>query len=135
MFVPASYPQPVLEALPDGISQPPGTAEAIQRDGQIRLWWDETPVDLFFDYAPIHRDAAEDRRMVTFEDERIPVLGPLELAVFKVMFGRTRDWGDIEEMLAARALSARELHEALRRMLGPDDERHASIDEAARRAG
>jgi hypothetical protein len=121
--------------LPDGIAQPPGTAETIQRDGQIRLWWDDTPVDLFFDYAPIHRDAARDRRTVPFEGERIPVLGPLELAVFKVMFDRTRDWGDIEEMFAAGALSARELHDAVGGMLGPDDERHARIDEAARRAG
>ena len=62
------------------------------------------------------------------------MLGPLELAVFKVMFDRTRDWGDIEEMFAAGALSAEEVHEAISGMLGPEDERHARIDEAARRA-
>jgi len=51
-----------------------------------------------------------------------------------VMFDRTRDWGDIEEMFAAGALSAAELHEVIRTMLGPDDERHARIDEVERRA-
>lgn len=134
MFVPASNPQPALAALPEAISQPRGTAETIQREGQIRLWWGDTPVDLFFDYAPIHRDAARDRRTVVFEGERIPVLAPLELAVFKVMFDRTRDWGDIEEMFAAGALSVDELRDAVRGMLGPDDERHGRIDDAARRA-
>jgi hypothetical protein len=134
IFVPASNPQPALDALPDGISQPSGTSDKIKREGQIRLWWDDTPVDLFFDYAPIHRDAARDRKTVSFEGVRIPVLGPLELAVFKVMFNRTRDWGDIEEMFSAGALSAGDLHEAIDGMLGPEDERHSRIDEAARRA-
>jgi hypothetical protein len=120
--------------LPEGISQPRGTAETIEREGQVRLWWDDTPIDLFFDYAPIHRDAASDRRTVTFEGERIPVLAPLELAVFKVMFDRTRDWGDIEEMFAAGALSAGDLHDVIRTMLGSDDERHGRIDEVERRA-
>jgi hypothetical protein len=62
------------------------------------------------------------------------VLGPLELAVFKVMFDRTRDWGDLEEMFAAGALNAEDLHEAVRGLVGPDDERHGRIDEAIRRA-
>jgi hypothetical protein len=135
LFTPAADPGPALEALPDGVAQPAGTAERIEREGQVRLWWDGTPVDLFFDYAPIHRDAARDRRTVDFEGERIPVLGPRELATFKTMFGRGRDWGDIEEMFAAGALSADELHEAIRKMVGPDDARHARIDEAASRAG
>jgi hypothetical protein len=134
LFAPAADPEPALDALPDGVSQPPGTVTTIERDGQIRLWWDETPVDLFFDYAPIHRDAAQERRTVVFEGVRIPVLGPVELAAFKAIFGRGRDWGDIEEMLAAGTLSAEDLHEAIRAMLGPDDERHVRIDEATRRA-
>ncbi len=134
LFTPAADPQPALDALPEGVARPSGTAEKIERDGQIRLWWDWTPVDLFFDYAPIHRDAARDRRTVDFAGSKIPVLGPLELAVFKAMFGRGRDWGDLEEMFAAGALSAAELHGAISAMVGPEDERHARIDDAARRA-
>lgn len=134
LFMPAAHPQPALDALPEDVAQPPGTAEQIERDGQIRLWWDETPIDLFFDYAPIHRDAARDRRTVDFEGSKIPVLGPLELAAFKAMFGRGRDWGDLEEMFAAGSLAADELHDAISAMVGPDDERHARIDEAVDRA-
>lgn len=31
----------------------------------------------------------------------MPVLGPTELATFKAMSDRTRDWADIEAMLVA----------------------------------
>ena len=68
------------------------------------VFWDETPLDLFFDYVPIHSDAARHRRSVPFAGTRIPVLGPIELAVFKVMFDRTRDWADVEAMLGAGTL-------------------------------
>src|SRR5947207_14799661 len=28
--------------------------QRLERDGQIRSWWDDTPVDLFFAYDPFH---------------------------------------------------------------------------------
>jgi len=134
IFVPAAECERGLAALPEGVQQPPGTVETIAREGQIRLWWDETPVDLFFDYAPVHADAAAGRRTVPFSGTSIPVLGPVALAVFKVMFDRTRDWADIEAMLAARTLDLGEVRARLRTLLSEDDERFARLDEAARRA-
>ena len=88
MFVPSEDPGHALRALPAGIAQPPDAAATILRDGQIRLWWGETPVDLFFDYAPVHSEAARHRQTVPFADRRIPVLGPVELGVFKAMYDR-----------------------------------------------
>lgn len=92
---------------------PAETAATIERDGQICLWWDETPIDLFFDYAPVHADAARNRRTLPFAGTRIPVLGPAELAVFKVRYDRTRDWADIEAMIAAGTLDLNAVREAL----------------------
>src|SRR5215207_5309431 len=123
VFLPAADCERLLKALPEEVAQPAGTAEAIARDGQIRLWWDETPVDLFFDYEPIHEAAAEHRRTVPFAGTRIPVLGPVELAVFKAMFDRTRDWADIEAMLVAESLDLDAVREVLLTMLEPDDAR------------
>jgi hypothetical protein len=134
LFVPAADPEPALAALPEGVRQSKNTVETIQRQGQIRLWWEDTPLDLFFDYAPIHGEASRHRRFVPFEGVKIPVLSPLELAAFKAMFNRTRDWGDIEEMLREGSLDAEQLHHAIRSMVGPDHERHNRIDDAARRA-
>ena len=135
LFVPAAEAERGLAALPDGVAQPPGTAEAIARDGQIRLWWDEVPLDLFFDYAPVHADAAAHRRTVPFAGAEIPILGAVELAVFKVMFDRTRDWADIEAMLAAGTLDVAAVRTALGAMLDADDERFARLADAVRRAG
>jgi len=134
LFVPAEDASTGLAALPDGVAQPPGTEEVIARDGQVRLWWDDTPLDLFFNYAPVHEDAARHRRTVPFADTRIPVLGPTELAVFKAMFDRTRDWADIEAMVAARSVDMEAVRSALADMLAADDPRFARLDDAEARA-
>ena len=134
VFLPADRCARALAALPHGVDQPAGTAETIARDGQVRLWWGQTPVDLFFDYVPVHAAAASNRRMVPFASTRIPVLGPDELAVFKAMFDRTRDWADIEALIAAGTVDLDEVRRMLLTLVGEDDARFARLDEAARRA-
>ena len=128
IFTPANEPERALAALPDGIDQPPGTAETIAREGQIRLWWDETPVDLFFDYIPLHDEAARNRRTVPFESEQIPILGPVELAVFKIMFDRTRDWADLEAMVEAGTLDIVAVRKAVESLVGAEDSRLTRLD-------
>lgn len=123
IFAPATDSRRALEALPDRIEQPPDVADVIARDGQARLWWEGTPIDLFFDYLPVHADAARARRRVPFEGVEIPVLGPVELAVFKVMFDRTRDWADLEAMAEMGSLDVDAVRATLRTMLDGDDER------------
>src|SRR5438067_392702 len=135
VFVPAERAERVLRALPDGVAIPEGTAGAIARDAQIRLWWDDAPIDLFFDYVPIHADAKRNRKTVPFEGTRIPVLGPTELAAFKVMFDRTRDWADIEAMLKAGSLDVDALRAVLRTLIASNDDRFRRLDEATGRAG
>lgn len=131
VFLPATDCSRALRALPDGIVQPAGTEETIARKGQIRLWWEETPVDLFFDYVSVHADAGRHRRTVPFAGTRIPVLGPEELAVFKVMFDRTRDWADIEAMVAAGTVDIDAVRDLLHTMLPDDDPRFARLDDVA----
>ena len=118
---------------PRASSRPEGTAEAIAADGQIRLWWDETPIDLFFDYVPVHADAARHIREVPFSRTKIPILGPIELTVFKVMFDRTRDWADIEAMLSANTVDLDAVRTALETMLEPGDQRFDRLTETVRR--
>jgi hypothetical protein len=134
LFLPVAGCDRALRALPDGVEQSGDTADRIRRDGQIRLWWDGAPVDLFFDYAQVHQDAARDRQFVPFVDTEVPVLGPVELAIFKAMFDRTKDWADIEAMIAARRLDVEAVRVSLREMLGSEDHRFAKLDEAERLA-
>lgn len=134
VFLPVGECARALRALPEGVAQPDGTVAAIARDAQVRLWWDETPVDLFFDSVPVHEAAARHRRTVPFAGTRIPVLGPEELTVFKAMFDRTRDWADIEAMLVAGTVDLAAVRTTLLTMLAGDDPRFARLDEALRRA-
>lgn len=82
---------------------------------------------------PLHGQAARTRRTVPFEGEAISVLGPVELAVFKAMFDRTRDWADIEAMAAAGNLDVDAVRDELERRVGGVDERLARLDAALRR--
>jgi hypothetical protein len=70
---------------------------------------------------------------VPFAGTRIPVLGPVELAVFKAMFDRTRDWADIEAMLSAETLDVDAVEETLRTLLPDGDERFARLRDAVAR--
>jgi hypothetical protein len=134
VFVPAEDCGRILEILPSGIEQPSGTEATIRRDGQVRLFWGETPVDLFFDNVPVHADAARHRRLVPFEGVEIPILGPIELALFKAMFDRIQDWADIEAMIAAERLDVEAVQDALEAMIGPDDDRLRKLDDVSRSA-
>jgi hypothetical protein len=134
VFVPSADNGRVLRRLPEGVAVTPEAEDTIARDGQIRLWWDETPLDLFFNYADVHDDAARHRRTVPFAGTRIPILGPVELAIFKVRFDRTRDWADIEAMLAAGTLDLDATRSGLRALVDAGDHRFARLDDAVTRA-
>ena len=133
VFVPQAEYARVVDALPAAVRWTDDDLSKLARDGQVRIWWDENPVDVFLDYAPVHADAARNRRLVPFYGQTVPVLGPVELAVFKAMFNRTKDWADIEAMIAARTLDVDVVAEKLRDMLG-EDERLERLVEAERLA-
>lgn len=122
-FVPAERPHPVLDALPSGVVVPAGTESRIARDGQVRLWWDDTPVDLFLDYAPLHAQAARGSRDVPFAGQQIRVLGPVELVLFKALFDRPKDWVDIATVVEAKAVDRAAVRRGLVRLVGAEDRR------------
>lgn len=134
VFVPVEAANAAVDALPTGIARGDADLRSIRDTGQVRLWWQETPIDLFFDYERLHKEAARHRRSVPFAGERIPVLGPIELAVFKAVFDRTRDWADIEAMVLAETLDVDAVRAHLVELLGPEDERLERLVEAVRRA-
>jgi hypothetical protein len=130
-FVPAADAGPVLDALPQGIRVPTGTAARIAEEGQVRLWWEDTPVDLFLDYAPLHAQAARGARDVPFAGRRIRVLGAVELVLFKALFDRPRDWVDLAAVVEADAVDAAVVRRQLLALLGPDDPRVAKWEATA----
>ena len=113
----------VLDALPKPIGHTDGDLRNLELDGQIRLRWDQTPVDLFLDTTEFHVEAAQRRQVHEFDGRQIPFLGCSDLAVFKAFFNRTKDWADLEEMIAMRALNIDQTIGVLVRYLGEDDDR------------
>lgn len=124
VFVPTERWGEIRDALqPLGINVSTD-AEELQRDGQIRLWWDRNPVDLFFSYDPFHDEMRKRARQVPFSETTIPILAPEHLAVCKAMFDRTKDWLDIEQMLVAtEPLDVPEIEAWLEAMVGETDPR------------
>ena len=110
------------------LADAPAAVAAVRRDGQTRVMWDETPIDMFFAYDAFHDSAASARRTVPFAEVTIPILAPEHLIVCKVVFDRPRDWVDIDAMLDADvALDSAEVMRWVGRIAGDDDPRYARI--------
>lgn len=123
VFVDSERASEVFDALPAEVTRSDDDLAACVHDGQVRLWWGRTPIDLFTDTTEFHRDVAERVVVHDFAAHAVPFLSCSDLAVFKAFFDRTRDWSDLEEMLAAGTLDVDRALGALVHHLGPDDPR------------
>ncbi len=112
-----------VDALPPEIRCTPADRDVLARDGQVRLWWDETPVDVFLNTTEFHTQVAERARREQFAGRSVPFLSCTDLAVFKAFFNRTRDWADLEDMVDAGTLDVDRVLGILVRYLGATDER------------
>jgi hypothetical protein len=118
---------PLLEL---GASVDETAAELVRRDGQARVMWESTPIDLFFAYDGFHDAAAGSVRTVPFADATIPILAPEHLMVCKAVFDRPKDWVDIDAMLETDlALDVAEVLRWVGRITGDRDPRFERIAE------
>ena len=103
VFVPSSRASTVLAALGGlgAATSSPKLVELIERDGQARIFWEKTPIDLFFSYDPLHDSSMERRRLVDFGGDTIHILSAEDLMLYKAVFNRKKDWRDIAEMIYA----------------------------------
>jgi len=120
VFVSPSRARDVFAVLPRQIVATGSDLERAERDGQVRVRWEQTPVDLFFSVLPFHDDVQRNIRHVSFGERTIPVLSCTGLAVFKAIFDRPRDWVDIEAMVEARAVDLDEARRLVVEMVGED---------------
>lgn len=133
LFVPTSAADRVLAVLAALGADPidDGTRAQLQRDGQVRVRWAGTPLDLFFSYDELHEACHQRRRMVPFPGQPLTILSPEDLAIFKVLFDRAKDWQDLEELLFAQAERFDDgyARDWLERILAADDARLARFSE------
>jgi hypothetical protein len=101
IFVDASEAESVLASLPKGVRVRKKDVAKVKRDGQARLDWDGTPIDVFLNNIPLHDAVAASIVWVRLEGRDIPVLDCASLVIFKAFFDRTKDWADIEAIAIA----------------------------------
>jgi hypothetical protein len=128
VFVPTDRADEVLAPLGRLGVDLDGAADSIEQQGQARLMWGPTPIDLFFAYDRFHDAAAAASLEVPFADRTIRVLSPEHLAVCKVVFDRPKDWVDIQTMLdQGTHIDTAEVLRWVGRIAGDDDPRYDRI--------
>jgi nucleotidyltransferase AbiEii toxin of type IV toxin-antitoxin system len=131
LTLPPEAAEPILQMLSRiGVRVAPEDRAAIASDGQARLDWDGSYLDVFFATMDLHLEMAERARLVRFGPVDIPILAPEDLIVCKAIFDRPKDWLDIEEMLrwGTEVDAARTLH-WVGEILGPDAEQYIHLAE------
>ncbi len=133
-LAPAEFARLDAALAPLGVAASAQERRAASSEGQCRLWWGRTPVDVFLAYDELHEAMRTGLRTVPFGARRIPILAPEHLLVCKALFDRPKDWLDIEQMLLC--VEELDIHEALRlleRAVGARDARARRLRELAER--
>jgi hypothetical protein len=71
VFVPVDRVEDVLGAMPTDVVAAAEQRDRLSTDGQTRLWWETTPVDLFLDTTPFHRGVGDRVRYLGADDPRV----------------------------------------------------------------
>jgi hypothetical protein len=123
VFVDSSRSDEVFAALPPQVRRDADDLDRCLRDGQVRLWWDETPVDIFTNNTAFHDEVATRADVHEFGGAAVPFLGCTDVAVFKSFFNRGKDWVDIEAMSDAGTIDLARAVGWLVELLGVEDPR------------
>lgn len=133
LFVPGELAAPAVDVLIEAGLQidRKGALETALERGDARGSYDGMPVDLFFNSIPVHERAATRTKEVPLHGQRIRVLAPEDIAVFKMLFFRGKDLVDVERLLGLmqRTLDLAYVRAALVEVVGADDYRTRKWDE------
>ena len=108
-----------------------------EHDGMFIGVWDGMRVDVFVPSIPFSHEARETAISITVDGWTGRFLSPEAIAVFKLLFFRLKDRGDLERLVAVRGADLD--HAYVRRwiveMMGEDDERTRAWDDIVARFG
>jgi hypothetical protein len=121
IFVDASQAESALASLPAGVRVRKKDVSKVKRDGQARLDWGGTPIDVFLNNIPLHEAVAAAIVWVKLEGRDIPMLDCASLVIFKAFFDRTKDWADIEAIAVATPEDIEGAAATIAETVGEDD--------------
>ena len=127
VFVDASKAEPVLVSMPFAVGRQGKAIAKVKRDGEVRLDWQGTPVQVFLNSLPIHDSAAASVVWVPLGRREIPVIGCATRTVFKALMDRTKDWADIEGIAIATPEDIEEAAATIADLVGEDDPAHQKL--------
>ncbi len=105
------------------------------RDGMFVGDWDGMRIDVFVPSIPFSDEAERTRMQVTVDGWTGSFLSPEAIAIFKLLFFRIKDLGDLTQLVAVRrdALDHAYIRGWLVTMMGEDDERVRRWDDIVSR--
>jgi hypothetical protein len=121
IFVDAAKAARTLACLPPRVTVTDEDVAKVERDGQARLDWEGTPVDVFLNNVPLHEAVAGAVVWVPLQGRDVPVLDCASLAIFKAFFDRTKDWADMEAIAQAAPQDIDAAAATIAELVGPDD--------------
>jgi hypothetical protein len=121
IFVDSAKAGPTLACLPSGVKVTGDDVAKVERDGQARLDWDGTPIDVFLNNVPLHQAVASSLVWVPLAGREVPVLDCASLAIFKAFFDRTKDWADMEAIARATPEDIDAAAATIADLVGPED--------------
>ncbi len=129
LTLPPEAAEPILAMLARlGVTVTAEDRAAIAVDGQARLNWGGSYLDVFFATMDLHLEMAGLARVVGFGPVDIPIVAPEHLIVCKAIFDRPKDWLDITEILrwGTEVDAARTLR-WVGEILGPEAEQYTRL--------
>ena len=139
VYVPVDAASMVIDAItPLGVEGlDAATSQGLKNSGQVRLFWQGTPLDLFFSNLPFHDRCMERRTQERYGESHIHILSPEDLVVCKVAFGRPKDKVDIRAMFEATGdeFDLDYVRKWVADFLAPDDDRYVDLELAIREYG
>jgi len=127
LFVTSGGLDPALRALRSAgvaVSEEDVRSSAAER-GDAKVYDGDVRIDLFVNSIPFHDAAARGTKTVDLAGRPAQVLSAEDLAVFKLLFFRSKDTVDLEALVAVRrdTLDASYIRQWLVDTVGEDDER------------
>jgi hypothetical protein len=121
IFIDTSKAAQTLACMPTGVKVSAEDIAKVERDGQARLDWDGTPVDVFLNNLPLHQAVARAVVWVPLAGREVPVLDCASLAIFKAFFDRAKDWADLEAIALATPEDIDAAAATISELVGEDD--------------
>jgi len=139
--VDAAHPEGLFRLLPPDVPWSGADVRRVAEAGQVRLLWPHPdgdpaiPLDLFFPQHALHEGIVDRAVDVAMLETTLKVVSATDLTVLKALFARRKDWAYIEQLLRYGAVDLPEVRRWLAEIVGPDDERLATLGEVARDVG